>query len=81
MLFCRSLLHLSQENNVLVSEVYGKSFSYVHLGFFWAPYGTRLTARCHFTGPKKVSISRAQPPPACPRNGSARIKNITYGAV
>ncbi len=22
----------------------------------------------HFTGPKKVSISRAQPPPTCPRN-------------
>jgi hypothetical protein len=28
---------------------------------------TRLTARCHFTGPKKFSISRLQPPPACPR--------------
>jgi len=27
------------------------------------------SARCHFTGPKKVSISRAQPPPTCPRNG------------
>jgi hypothetical protein len=26
--------------------------------------GTRLTARCHFTGPRKVSISRAQPPEA-----------------
>jgi hypothetical protein len=25
--------------------------------------GTRLSARCHFTGPKKVFISRAQPPP------------------
>jgi hypothetical protein len=24
---------------------------------------TWATARCHFTGPKKVSISRAQPPP------------------
>jgi hypothetical protein len=30
---------------------------------FWALNGTRLTARCHFTGPKKVSISMAQPPP------------------
>ncbi len=30
--------------------------------------GTRLTARCHFTGPKKVLISRAQLPPTCPRN-------------
>jgi hypothetical protein len=32
---------------------------------FWAPNGTRLSARCHFTGPKKLSISRAQPPPTC----------------
>ncbi len=31
--------------------------------------GTRLYAGCHFTGLKKVSISRAQPPPTCPRNG------------
>ncbi len=35
----------------------------------WAPNGTRLLARCHFTGPKKLSISRAQPPPTCPRKG------------
>jgi hypothetical protein len=37
----------------------------------WAPNGTRLSARCHFTGPKKLSISRAQPPPTCPSNGYA----------
>ncbi len=42
---------------------------------FWAPNGTRLTTRCHFTGPKKVSISRAQLFPF------ARIKSITYGAL
>jgi hypothetical protein len=30
---------------------------------FWAPNGTRPTARCYFTGPKKVSISKAQPLP------------------
>ncbi len=34
----------------------------------WAPNGTRLSARCPFTGPKKLSISRAQPPPTCPSN-------------
>jgi hypothetical protein len=28
---------------------------------FWAPNGTRLSARCHFTGPKKLSNST--PPP------------------
>ena len=45
-------------------------------------YGcTCLSARCHFTGPKKLSISRAQPSPTCPRNVSARIKNITHGAI
>jgi|LakMenEpi03Aug12_release.lakeMendotaPanAssembly.Ray.scaffolds.fasta_scaffold500619_1 hypothetical protein len=26
-------------------------------------------------GPKKLSISRAQPSPTCPRNGYARIEN------
>ena len=36
---------------------------------FWAPNGTRLSARCHFTGPKKLSISRFQPCPTCPSNG------------
>ncbi len=29
---------------------------------FWAANGTRLTAQCHFTGPKKVSISRESNP-------------------
>jgi hypothetical protein len=41
-------------------------------------------SRYRFTGLKKVSISRAQPPPTCPRKSSAvsaRIKNITYMAV
>jgi hypothetical protein len=28
-----------------------------------------------FTGPKKVSISRTQPPPTCPRNVCASIKS------
>ncbi len=46
-----------------------------------APNGTCLTARCHFTGPKKVSFSRAQAPPTCPSNGFARIKSIMYRAV
>ncbi len=32
-------------------------------------------------GPIKLSISRAQPPLTCPHNVSARIKNITHGAV
>jgi hypothetical protein len=45
------------------------------LGEGWAPKVTRLSARCHFTGPKKLSISRVQPPPTCPSNGSVRIKN------
>ena len=39
----------------------------------WAPNGTRLSARCHFTGPKKLSNSRAQPPPNSPRNGYALV--------
>jgi hypothetical protein len=38
-------------------------------------------ARCHFTGPKKLENSRAQPLPTSPRNGYARIQNIMHGAV
>ncbi len=33
---------------------------------FWTPNGTRLTARCHFTGPKKVRFPGPSP---LPRNG------------
>ncbi len=46
---------------------------------FFGPHGTRLSARCHFTAPQKVSSIRAQPPPTCHCNGSAHIKTITYG--
>jgi len=42
---------------------------------FWAPNGTRLSARCHFTGPKQVSISRAQPPPTCHCYGCCPHRN------
>jgi len=48
---------------------------------FWAPNGTRLWARCHFTGPKKLLNLMAQPLPTCPRYGYARIQNIMHGAV
>jgi hypothetical protein len=48
---------------------------------FWAQNGTRLSARCHFTGPKKLENSSAQLPPSSPRNGYARIQNIMHGAV
>ncbi len=33
------------------------------------------------TGPKKVSISRAQPPPTFPRDGFSHIKSLTYEAL
>ncbi len=41
----------------------------------------QLSARCHFTGPKNISNSKAQTPPTCPRNGYARIQNIMHGDV
>jgi hypothetical protein len=46
---------------------------------FWAQMA--LVSLVAISEPKKVSISKAQPPPTCPRNGSAHIKNIKYGAV
>jgi hypothetical protein len=39
-----------------------------------AIYGTMI-----YTAPYVISM--AQPPPTCPRNISARMKSITYGAV
>jgi hypothetical protein len=57
--------------------VYAPSFMH---RVFGAPNGTRLSARCHFTGPNKLSNSRAQPPPTCPRNEYARIQNIMHRA-
>ncbi len=52
-----------------------------NLNFFRLTWQAGLTARCNFTGHKKVSISRVQPPPTCPRNGFARIKSTSYGAI
>jgi hypothetical protein len=41
-----------------------------------------LDATSHFTGSKKVSISRAQPPPICPRNGCCpHQKHYTRGRI
>ncbi len=48
---------------------------------FWAPNGTRLSARAISQGPTKLEISSANPPTTPPRNVSARIKSITHGAV
>jgi hypothetical protein len=56
--------------NLLLGQV-GGGWA-LEISTFWA-----LT----FHRAQKVSISRALPPPACPRNGSAHIKNIVYGAV
>ncbi len=43
--------------------------------------GTRLSARSHFTGHKKLGNSRAQPPSTFPSNGYACIQNIMHRAV
>ncbi len=42
-------------------------------------YTSRI--QIHFTGPKKLGNSRAQPPPTSPRNVYAPIQNIMHGAV
>ncbi len=44
----------------------GRGLGPGNLNLFWAPNGTCLSAQCHVTGPKKVSISRARPPTTCP---------------
>ncbi len=41
----------------------------------------KIGMRCHFIGPKKLSNSRAQPSPTCPRNGYACIQNIMPGGL
>ncbi len=57
--------------------MYATNLLYLQYTVFWAPNGIRLTARCYFTGLKK--LSSAQPPPTCPRKGYARIQNIMHG--
>jgi hypothetical protein len=49
-----------------------------HPGLFWAPNVTRISVRCHFAGPKKVSISRAQPLLLALVMDAAHIKSITH---
>ncbi len=61
-------LHPCHMENVKKILCTGAFFYARYSSLFWAPNGTRLSARCHFTGPKKVSISRAQPPFTCLRN-------------
>jgi hypothetical protein len=52
-----------------------------HVGWVWALEngecfgpcdGIEPIGKCHL-GPEKLAISRAQPPPTCPRNVSARM--------
>jgi hypothetical protein len=40
-------------------------------------FSIELLGECHL-GPKKVEISRAQPPLTCPSNGFGCIKSIMY---
>jgi hypothetical protein len=58
---------LMRAASIILGQV-GGSWA-LEISKFWAPNDTHLSARCHFTGPKKLSISRAQPPPTYPRNG------------
>ncbi len=48
--------------------------------FFWPQMALAYRLDAISQG-KKLSNSRAQPPPTCPRNGYARIQNILHGAV
>jgi hypothetical protein len=51
----------------------------LEISIFWAPNGTRLSARYHITGPKKLMISMAQPLPLALVMDAACIKSITHG--
>ncbi len=76
-----SFIHLLPHTNSMGPEIHlAGSCTLNHLEF-WAPNGTRLSARCYITGPKKLKISRAKHLPTCPSNGYARIQNIMHGAV
>ncbi len=71
------------ERKMGVSNIVNPGSSYLRK-VFGAPNDARLLARCHFTGPKKLSISRAQPPPICPRKGCCphqKYKSITHGRI
>jgi hypothetical protein len=65
-------VHKTTYGHLIVSNTFdaGKSITWVS--------GRGLGHKSQLIGAKKVSISRAQPPPTCPL---ARIKSIMYGAV
>ncbi len=79
----RSLLILKTESNAL--RVLHHSPATMDYHFMYSSFlGPKLHSpigSMPFHRAQKLSISRAQPPPTCPCNGSARIKNITHGAV
>ncbi len=53
----------------------------LEIEIFWALWnGIKPVGECHL-GPKKLEISRSQPPPTCQSNGNARIQNIMHRAV
>jgi hypothetical protein len=64
----------------------GKSITWGQVGRlgsenFWATNGTRLTVRCHFIGPKNVSISWAQTLPLALVMDLPASKALRYGTV
>ncbi len=48
---------------------------------FWATNGTRLSARCLFSGPKIFLISRVQLFPTCPRIASTHLRGLRYDKI
>jgi hypothetical protein len=51
-----------------------------NLEFFWPQMALPYWLDAISQGPKTHNF-QAHPPPTCPSNGSARIKNITHGAL
>jgi hypothetical protein len=49
--------------------------------FVWAPNGTRLSARCHFTGPKNPRFPGPNLLPLAQVMDAASIKSITHRDV
>ncbi len=53
----------------------------LHSDTFFGPKWHSPVGSMPFHRAQKVSISRAQPPPTCSRNGDARIKSIMHRAA
>jgi hypothetical protein len=80
MIYTAPCVRFLMRADTLRGEVGGGGVS-METWVLWAPVKMQeLIGECYL-GPKNSGFQRHPPPPTSPRNVSARIKNLTHGAV